>query len=57
MLPGGSLIPLVAAAAIVWLVSQATMRELTVEAVVLACAALAYFYLAAAAAVEIRVNS
>jgi basic amino acid/polyamine antiporter, APA family len=42
VLPGGSLVPLVAAAAIVWLVSQATMRELSVEAVVLACAALVY---------------
>ena len=43
VLPGGGLLPLVAAAAILWLLSQATMRELTVEAVVLACAAPAYF--------------
>jgi APA family basic amino acid/polyamine antiporter len=42
VLPGGFLIPLAAAGAIVWLVSQATIRELTVEAVVLSCAALAY---------------
>ena len=43
VLPGGNLIPLLAAASIVWLLSQATIRELSVEAVVLAAAALAYF--------------
>jgi basic amino acid/polyamine antiporter, APA family len=42
VLPGGMAVPLVAAGLIVWLVSQATIRELTVEAVVLTCAALAY---------------
>jgi amino acid transporter len=42
VLPGGIVVPLMAAGAIVWLVSQATIRELTVEAVVLSCAALAY---------------
>jgi APA family basic amino acid/polyamine antiporter len=42
VLPGGILIPLAAAGAIVWLVSQATLRELAVEAVVLTLAALAY---------------
>ncbi|MEO8256754.1 MAG: APC family permease [Acidobacteriota bacterium] len=41
-LPGGPLIPLVATGAIVWLMSQATLRELSVEAVVLASAALVY---------------
>jgi amino acid transporter len=43
ILPGGIAVPLLAAALIVWLVSQATIRELTVEAVVLTCAALAYY--------------
>jgi amino acid transporter len=42
VLPGGIAVPLAAAAAIVWLVSQATIRELTLEAVVLSCAALVY---------------
>ena len=32
VLPGGILIPLLAAGAIVWLLSQATLREATVEA-------------------------
>jgi amino acid transporter len=43
VLPGGNLIPLLAAASILWLMSQATIRELSVEALVLAAAALAYF--------------
>jgi amino acid transporter len=42
VLPGGIAIPLVAAAAIVWLLSQATIRELAVEAGVLICTTLAY---------------
>jgi APA family basic amino acid/polyamine antiporter len=42
VLPGGIAIPLAAAVAIVWLVAQATIRELAVEAVVLAGATLVY---------------
>jgi len=38
--PGGPAIPLIAAAAIVWLLSHATWKELVVEAVVLATASL-----------------
>jgi basic amino acid/polyamine antiporter, APA family len=37
--PAGPLIPILAAAAIVWLLSQATWKELAVEAIVLAIAA------------------
>ena len=42
VLRGGIAVPLAAAGLIVWLVSQATIRVLTVEVVVLSCAALAY---------------
>jgi APA family basic amino acid/polyamine antiporter len=41
--PGGPVIPLLAAAAIVWLLSNATRREFAVEALVVAVAALFYF--------------
>ncbi len=41
--PGGPVIPLLAAAAIVWLLSNATRRELAVEALVVVVAALFYF--------------
>jgi APA family basic amino acid/polyamine antiporter len=41
--PGGPAIPLLAAAAIVWLLSNATRREFAVEALVVAVAALFYF--------------
>ena len=36
--PGGPAIPIVAAAIIVWLLSQATVKEFTIEAIVLAIA-------------------
>lgn len=41
--PGGPVIPLLAATAIVWLLSNATRRELAVEALVVVVAALFYF--------------
>jgi amino acid transporter len=41
--PGGPLIPILAAAAIVWLLSQATWTEFGVEAIVLAAASGLYF--------------
>jgi len=41
--PGGPVIPILAAAAIVWLLSNATRREFGVEALVLAVATLFYF--------------
>ena len=41
--PGGPLIPILAAAVIVWLLSNATRREFGVEALVLAVAAMFYF--------------
>jgi amino acid transporter len=36
--PGGPIVPLLAAAVIVWLLSQATLREFTIEALVLVAA-------------------
>jgi amino acid transporter len=42
-LPGGPLVPLLAATVILWLLSHATRREFAVEAIVLAVAALIYF--------------
>jgi amino acid transporter len=42
-LAGGPLIPLLAAAVIVWLLSNATRREFGIEALVLAIAAVFYF--------------
>jgi len=42
-LPGGPLVPLLAAMVILWLLSNATRREFAVEAIVLAVAALVYF--------------
>jgi amino acid transporter len=42
-LPGGAAIPLLAAAVIVWLLSNATPREFAVEAIVLAAATALYF--------------
>jgi len=41
--PGGAAVPLMAAAVIVWLLSNATRREFGVEALVLAVASLFYF--------------
>ena len=41
--PGGPVIPILAAIVIVWLLSNATRREFGVEALVLAVAALFYF--------------
>jgi len=41
--PGGPLIPILAAAVIVWLLSNATRREFGVEALVLAVASMFYF--------------
>lgn len=41
--PGGPVVPILAAAVIVWLLSNATRREFGVEAIVLAVAALFYF--------------
>ena len=41
--PGGPLVPILAAAVIVWLLSNATRREFGVEALVLAVATLFYF--------------
>ena len=41
--PGGPVVPILAAAVIVWLLSNATRREFGVEAIVLAIAALFYF--------------
>lgn len=41
--PGGPVIPILAAAVIVWLLSNATRREFGVEALVLAVAAMFYF--------------
>lgn len=41
--PGGPIVPLLAAAVIVWLLSNATRREFGVEALVLAVAAVFYF--------------
>jgi basic amino acid/polyamine antiporter, APA family len=41
-LPGGPLIPLLAAAAIVWLLAQATARELAIEVIVLGIASAFY---------------
>jgi len=43
VLPGGPAVPLLAAAVIVWLLSNATRREFAVEGLVLATAALFYF--------------
>jgi hypothetical protein len=42
-LPGGPAIPLLAAAVILWLLSNATARELAVEALVVAVASLFYY--------------
>ena len=42
-MPGGPVIPILAAAVIVWLLSNATRREFGVEALVLAVASLFYF--------------
>ena len=42
--PGGPVIPLLAAAVIVWLLSNATRREFRIEALVLAVASV-YYYL------------
>jgi APA family basic amino acid/polyamine antiporter len=41
-LPGGALVPLLAAAVIIWMLSNATRREFLVEGIVLAGAALIY---------------
>jgi amino acid transporter len=41
--PAGPVIPLLAAAVIIWLLSNATRREFGVEALVLAVAAMFYF--------------
>ena len=41
-LPAGPLVPLLAAAVILWMLSHATRREFVVEGVVLAVAALFY---------------
>ena len=41
--PGGPIVPILAAAVIVWLLSNATRREFGVEALVLAVATLVYF--------------
>jgi basic amino acid/polyamine antiporter, APA family len=41
--PGGAAVPIMAAAVIVWLLSNATRREFGVEALVLAVASLFYF--------------
>jgi amino acid transporter len=41
-LPGGALLPALAAIAVLWLLSQATGRELLLEGLVLGCAALLY---------------
>ena len=43
VIPGGPVVPLLAAAVIVWLLSNATRREFAVEGLVLATAALFYF--------------
>jgi amino acid transporter len=43
VIPGGPAVPLLAAAVIVWLLSNATRREFAVEGLVLATAALFYF--------------
>lgn len=43
VIPGGPAVPLLAAAVIVWLLSNATRREFTVEGLVVATAALFYF--------------
>jgi hypothetical protein len=40
--PGGAAIPVLAAAVILWLLSNATRREFAVEALVLGAAALIY---------------
>src|SRR5436190_9253283 len=42
-IPGGPLVPILAAAVIVWLLSNATRREFAVEGLVLAVASLYYF--------------
>lgn len=42
-IPGGPIVPVLAAAVIVWLLSNATRREFSVEGLVLAVAALYYF--------------
>ena len=42
-MPAGPVIPLLAAAVIIWLLSNATSREFGVEALVLAVATLFYF--------------
>src|SRR5262249_17445839 len=42
VMPGGFVVPILAAAVIVWLLSQATLKEFAVEAVVLALAAALY---------------
>jgi hypothetical protein len=41
--PAGPTVPLLAAAVILWLLSNATRREFTIEALVIAVAALLYF--------------
>jgi len=43
VLPGGPLIPLLASAGIVWLLAQATARELAAEAILLGSASLIYW--------------
>jgi APA family basic amino acid/polyamine antiporter len=42
-LPGGPVVPMLAAAVIVWLLSNATPRELAVEGLMLAVASLFYY--------------
>jgi amino acid transporter len=53
-LPGGPVIPLSAAAAIVWLLSHATAREFGVEALVLSVASAIYLARARSAAATLR---
>ncbi|MBW8865792.1 MAG: hypothetical protein JF610_00410 [Acidobacteria bacterium] len=43
IIPAGPAVPLLAAAVIAWLLSNATRREFAVEGLVLAAAALFYF--------------
>jgi amino acid transporter len=42
--PGGAVVPALASAVIVWLLSQATAREFAVEAIVVAAASVFYFF-------------
>jgi hypothetical protein len=41
--PGGPIVPILAGAAIIWLLTSATRREFGVEALVIAVASLFYF--------------